>query len=120
MSATRAVLVALLCLLLTTGAWSQAVPSSVTAPIVVSLLVTEPGGRAVTGLQLKDFRVLEDQVPQTILSVKANSLAGDYTLTYTPKNLSNQPAFRKVQVEIVGPVAAARLTVKHAAGYFNW
>ena len=120
MSAMRGVFVAVFCLLLTAVAVSQTVPSSVTAPIVVSVLVTEPGGRAVTGLELKDFRVLEDQVPQTILSVKANSLAGDYTLTYTSKNVSNKPAFRKVQVEIVGPVAAARLTLKHAAGYYNW
>jgi hypothetical protein len=88
-----------------------------TEVIDISVLVTTSNDRAVSGLGIKDFRVLEDQVLQTITSVKANKLAGDYTISYAPKNTVKDGLWRKVRVETVGFSGVTMMT-QHAAGYY--
>jgi hypothetical protein len=92
-------------------------PPGATEVIDVSVLVSEPSDRAVTGLAIKDFRVFEDQMLQTITSVKGNKLAGDYTVSYTPQNSVRDGSWRKVRVEIAG-LLGPRLTIRHSAGYY--
>jgi hypothetical protein len=115
MTLRTGVLIVLCCFLLTVFAVAQTPPGA-TEAIEVSVLVSDPSDRAVTGLNIKDFRVLEDQVLQTITSVKENKLAGDYTVSYTPKNSVRDGSWRKVRVEIAG-LLGPRLTVRHSAGY---
>ena len=116
MTLRTAVFTVLFCFLLSVFATAQTSPGT-REVIDVSVLVTESSGRAVTGLGIEDFRVLEDQVLQTITSVKANKLAGDYTISYAPKNTVKDGAWRKVRVEIAN-VLAPRLKIQHSAGYY--
>ena len=105
----------LLCLLPVAFSMAQTAPAASNL-ISVSVLVVEPADRAVTGLGIKDFRILENDVEQPLVSMKENSLAGDYTLVYAPTNTARDGTWRKVRVEIVG-VLGPRLTVRHASGY---
>jgi hypothetical protein len=115
MTLKAGVLIVLSSFLVTVFAAAQTPPGA-TEDINVSVLVSDARDRAVTGLDIKDFRVLEDQVPQTITSVKENKLAGDYTVSYTPKNSVKDGSWRRVRVEIAG-ILAPRLTTRHSAGY---
>jgi hypothetical protein len=94
-------------------------PAAGTEAISLSVVVSTEDDRAVTGLSLKDFRLFEDQTEQIIESVRANTLAGDYTLTYTPKNSVRDGSFRKVRVETI-LFSGKRLAVRHAQGYIAW
>ena len=116
MTLRTGVLIVLSCFLISMLAAAQTSPGT-SEVIDVSVLVSESSDRAVTGLGIQDFRVLEDQVPQTITSVKANKLAGDYTISYAPKNTVKDGAWRKVRVEIAN-VLAPRLKIQHSAGYY--
>jgi hypothetical protein len=117
MNRNRIIVAIASCLLLTALTAAQT-PAPPAAEIInVSVLVTEnKGDRPVTGLRIDHLRLLEDQEEQTILSLRVNSLSGDYTLSYTPKNAVRNGGWRRVRVEIVGPLASA-LTLRHAAGY---
>jgi hypothetical protein len=95
-------------------AFAQITAPSATDVISLSAIVTDAQGRAITGLALKDFRVLEDQVEEAISSVKENTVAGDYTLTYAPKNRVKDARIRKIRVEIP---TLPQLTVRHGYGY---
>ena len=115
MSRIRLVTSLLLCLLPVAFTMAQTAPAASNV-ITVSVLVVEAAGRAVTGLEIKDFRILENDVEQPLVSMKVNSLVGDYTLVYTPTNTATDGTWRKVRVEIVG-VLGPGLTVRHASGY---
>ena len=104
-----------LCLLMSTPVLAQE-PTPANADAVSLSVVVTTGDRAVTGLSLKDFRIFENQVEQTLISVKENKLVGDYTLTYTPKNPAKDSTFRQVRVEIVLPFGP-RVVVRHSQGY---
>ena len=81
----RSILIFAFCCLLATVAFSQTSPPSAADVISVSVIVADASDRAIIGLALKDFSVFEDQVEQTILSVKENTAAGDYTLLCAEK-----------------------------------
>jgi hypothetical protein len=115
---TETALLVASCLLLSLIGLAQTPRIPDTGNITLSVVVTDAIDlKAVTGLDLKAFRVLEDQVEQTIVSVKENTLAGDYTITYTPKNSTNDGAWRRVRVQVVMP-GGRQLTVRHSQGYY--
>jgi hypothetical protein len=106
------------CLLLSMLGLAQTPRTPDTENITISVVVTDASDlKAVTGLDLKAFRVLEDQVEQMIVSVKENTLAGDYTITYTPKNSTNDGTWRRVRVQILMP-GGRQMTVRHSQGYY--
>lgn len=111
---TRGLQILMLGLLMSILALAQT-PTATSADVSISVVVTT-GDRAVTGLALKDFRVLENGVEQTVVSAKENQLVGDYTITYTPKNSAKDGSFRRVRVEILN-LTAPRMTVWHSQGY---
>jgi hypothetical protein len=111
----RSILILAFCCLLAAVAFAQT-PTPFPADVIsVSVIVADASNRAITGLALKDFRVLEDQVEQTILSVKENKAAGDYTLSFAPKNTVKDGTFRRIRVDI--PVLPG-LRVLHSTGYY--
>ena len=112
---TQSLRILAFCLLMSTLVLAQEPTPSSANDVSLSVVVTT-GDRAVTGLSLKDFRILENQVEQTLISVKENKLVGDYTLTYTPKNPAKDSTFRQVRVEIVHPYGP-QMVVRHAQGY---
>jgi hypothetical protein len=112
---TRSLQILTLGLLLSTLAFAQT-PTTASADVSVSVVVTTRGDRAVTGLTLKDFRVFENGVPQPVVSAKENQLPGDYTITYTPANSARDGAWRRVKVEIANS-AAPLMTLQHSQGY---
>jgi len=114
MGAYRRILVFTFCSLLAAVVLAQTPAPSPADAVSLSAIVSDAQGRAITGLTLSEFRILEDRVEQTVLSVKANTGAGDYTLTYAPKNSAKDGTWRSIQVEIVG---LPRLTVRHTSGY---
>jgi hypothetical protein len=117
MNRTRVMLSVLFCVCLALSGLAKTQTPAGTNVITLSVLVVEPADRPVTGLSAKDFRVLENDIEQKIVSLKENNLAGDYSLTYTPSNPTQDGTWRKVRLEIVN-LQAARLTVRHAAGYY--
>lgn len=112
---TRSPQILILGLLLSTPAFAQT-PTPAGTDVSVSVVITTTGDRAVTGLALKDFRVFENDVEQTVVSAKENQLVGDYTVTYTPGNSAKDGSWRRVRVDIVNR-AAPSMTVRHSQGY---
>ena len=99
------------------------------SPVVVSLVVTDRYGRFVNGLKLSDFRVFEDNIPQTIFTfvgsrpkppdprVPQNDAADNsYTVTYYPDPSNHNPGFRKIKVDIVADNGRS-WRVRHRPGY---
>src|SRR5262245_2867778 len=113
----RVAQILMLCSLMLTFGLAQSPTSTSAGTVSLSVVVTTTGERAVTGLDIKHFRILEDQVQQTLVAVKENKLAGDYTLTYVPKNSAKDGSWRRVRVEIVFE-AASSIVVRHAQGYW--
>jgi hypothetical protein len=118
MNRKRFLLVIAACLPLTTLTAAQMPPPPAANMINVSVLVSENrGDRAVIGIRIDQFRLFEDQDEQTIVAIKENSLAGDYTLSYTPRKAATLRGWRRVRVEIAGDLRS-HVTVRHSAGYY--
>lgn len=116
MRGIRGASILLSCLMLSVLGFGQATVPAAEGAISLSVLVTDSAGRSITGLATGDFRLLENQVEQKIVSVKENTLPGDYTLTYMPSNTAKDGTLRRVAVEIVHP-GIPKLLVRHSLAY---
>ena len=87
-------------------------------PVQIRAEVTDSRGRNILGLDLRDFRLLENGVIQKVeaLNVLPDEAGGPaYLLTYTPAANPNRE-FRKIEIRIVTD-GERRYRVRSSAGY---
>lgn len=88
-----------------------------TGMVYVSVKVTEPAGRYVTGLTKEDFGVTEEGVEQIVSFLEEDVREYEYRIGYVPKNGVKDGGWKRIRVRVVNP-AVARLSVLATMGYY--
>ena len=85
--------------------------------VYVSVKVTEPAGRYVTGLRKEDFGLTEEDIEQ-IISFLEEGRDYEYRIGYMPKNAARDGGWRRIRVRVVKPTLEKRLSVTATMGYY--
>jgi hypothetical protein len=92
--------------------------SADTGLIQVSVLVTDPNERLVTGFEKEAFQLWEDGVEQKIMSMSQGKELNEYVLAYKPTNTVTDGSWRKLKVALDPRLPYSRLVVRAKQGYY--